>query len=250
MSSDADPAAGHVRPRLWPAVLIVLTQAAVWLETYLFSSNNIHGLIGFLAVPVLAGLLLLLWWLLFSRIPWRQRFAGLAFFIAALAAPCLVQGKHFELILMAALPATGSAAVAILFATARQSWRFRRWAAVAGMAACALLFAGLRGESIGGDMLPALSWRWTPTSEAVLLAADEERGADPDGTATLPSEPGPGDWPEFRGPARDGRVPGVTFPTDWATNPPRELWRRPRGTGLVVFLGGGRLRLHPGTGRR
>jgi outer membrane protein assembly factor BamB len=35
-----------------------------------------------------------------------------------------------------------------------------------------------------------------------------------------------GDWPEFRGPNRDGVIAGVHVPTDWGTAPPRPLWRQ------------------------
>ena len=41
----------------------------------------------------------------------------------------------------------------------------------------------------------------------------------------------PGDWPGFRGAARDGIVHGVTVSTDWEKQPPKLLWRAPVGAG-------------------
>ena len=50
----------------------------------------------------------------------------------------------------------------------------------------------MRADGVSGSLVPTVSWRWTPTQE--------ERAADllkteVHGTAVLPAESGPGDWP-------------------------------------------------------
>ena len=39
------------------------------------------------------------------------------------------------------------------------------------------------------------------------------------------------DWPQWRGPFRDGRAPAGAIRTDWEANPPKRLWSAPCGGG-------------------
>ena len=77
----------------------------------------------------------------------------------------------------------------------------------------------------------------TTASTHETAAADEgsARPADPTVSGNA------ADWPAFRGPARDGIVHGVQIQTDWATNPPVELWRHPIGPGWSSFAVHGNL---------
>jgi len=231
-----DPSTPHgaqaARPRIWPAVLIVLAHLVIRLGTFLHASTNIEYLVGYLVAPALAALLLIIWWLAVSRVPWRERLAGLAFFIAALAWIALNQSENGELLLMVALPAMTTGVVVILLVTSRLGAGRRRWAATAMIVSCAVFFTALRADSLGGNMQPVLSWRWNPTSEDLLAAPQPSASS---GTALLPTTASPGDWPGFRGAERDGRVIGAAFPVNWSEQPPRELWRRPAGLGWSSF---------------
>ena len=106
----------------------------------------------------------------------------------------------------------------------------------------------LRTDGMTGDSRHDLAWRWTETAEARLLATttDERLAPRPKRTKTANDE----DWPGFRGRNRDSIVRGSRIATDWDTSPPEELWRRPVGPGVGLFLGPGASGLHPGaTGR-
>ena len=84
----------------------------------------------------------------------------------------------------------------------------------------------------GGDE-PALAPAEAEVPEARLPAdAGDEPAALP--AALAATETG-ADWPGFRGPDRDSRIPGVRIATDWSASPPVELWRRPVGPGWSSF---------------
>jgi outer membrane protein assembly factor BamB len=124
-------------------------------------------------------------------------------------------------------------------------WPVRRLWLVVSVALTLGYFDLVRLEGFDGMFAATLRWRWQPTAEEQFLAG---RSPAPGGEAldganesTTGSDNAdllalqPGDWPEFRGPARDSRLAGVRIRTDWNERPPRELWRHRVGPGWSSF---------------
>ncbi len=58
----------------------------------------------------------------------------------------------------------------------------------------------------------------------------------------LPDSGPGGEWPQWRGPNRDGHSPTTGLPQRWLAGEPKQLWRRPLGEGFSgIAVAGGRL---------
>jgi len=192
--SKRAPLSSEVRVRLWPAILIVFAHLAATFGFLRFGSTSLHNVLGAGVAPAVAALLLMLWWLTASRVPWRDRLIGLALFIAAIPWIVFTQKSNGEMLLMLALPVMTTGVVGLLTITCWLRWPVRRRILVVFMAGCAGGFMALRVDSVTGDFTPIMAWRWSPTAEgrATALVASKVQG-----TAVLPAQPGPGDWPGF-----------------------------------------------------
>ena len=188
-----------------PAVAIVVgvgvVEAAAYYVLGTAMGEKTWQALSLMGSAVLALVLLLVWWVLFSRIWWRIRLIMLG----------------------------SAAAVGVVFA---------------------LVF---RMAGVSGEMFPKIAFRWSETAEeraAALLEETEEGSGGAISAFAVSSEPPvegkrmealwrplwklqEGDWPQFRGPDRDGVVRGTTIPEDWA--PEKPLWKRPVGLGWSSF---------------
>jgi outer membrane protein assembly factor BamB len=94
--------------------------------------------------------------------------------------------------------------------------RPRRYLLIAGL----LLIAVLLG----------LSWQlfrlWRPNFFDAEMVDAEELDKVKGATLTAPPPAGP-DWPQYRGPNRDGIASADHFNTDWTAKPPKVAWKSP-----------------------
>ena len=253
--------------RLWPgvaaAVLLVLIGYVVPIFAPRFAGL---GMIG----AVVCALIVLLWWLFFSRARWYERLGGIALMIAAAFAekyvvhPSIAGGAMGNLAYVLAIPTLSVALVAWAGASRRLAPGARAAAVVVAVVFGCLPWILLRTGGINADGKSDFHWRWTKTPEDQLLAqgAGEPTVAAPAPVAAeIPKEPLPAtpdapartetpapaapvrraEWPGFRGPERDGVIRGVQIATDWSQSPPVQLWRRAIGPGWSSFAVSGNL---------
>jgi outer membrane protein assembly factor BamB len=253
--------------RLWPGVLaaalIVVTRLIVPLVV---RDGELYAIVG----PLAGSLVIIVWWMFFSRALWSERLGALALMTAATIAtkyvvhPSIAGGAMGWLVFVYAVPSTlGLAFVAWAVATRRVSGGRR----LATMVAAILVGCGVwtlaRTSGVSGQGIADLHWRWTPTPEERLLAQERDTpvtlvqpvapapekppAAAPEKPiekpSAVPATPAPDPtgvkapavWPGFRGPKRESVVRGVRIETDWSEKPPVELWRRPIGPGWSSF---------------
>jgi outer membrane protein assembly factor BamB len=251
----------HTAPRtplrLWPGVLAVMLQ---WL--IMFGLPMVFPEQGGIAViaGVIGGLVVLLWWVFFSRAGWLERLGAIALIVVAVAATSrlvhesIANGMMGFMLFLYAAPVLSLALVSWAAVSRGLSNGRRRASLVAAILLACLALTVVRTNGITGDAHSDFEWRWTPTAEQRLLApapaevaaAAPERPASlptsPAGASTDADRPGPSErefarveWPGFRGPQRDGAIRGVRIGTDWSRTPPVELWRRPIGPGWSSF---------------
>jgi outer membrane protein assembly factor BamB len=220
---------------MWPGVAISILLLASYAIPIVAPGAFLYALIG----GVVAALLMVLWWVFFSRAPWSERAGAVMLMAIGLAVTSrfldvsIATAGQGALFYIHAIRLLGLA----LFVWALLSRDLSVGARWSSMIATIVIACGLwtllRSGGITGDGQSELAWRWSETPEERLLAEVEDVPAAP------PAAHIEADWPGFRGPGRDSVLPGVRIETDWEKAAPVELWRRPVGPGWSSFAVGG-----------
>ncbi|MBX3280172.1 MAG: PQQ-binding-like beta-propeller repeat protein [Acidobacteria bacterium] len=253
--------------RLWPGVVIVALQCLSWFVVpVIFPEFAFYGAIG----GLVAGLVLAVWWLGFSKAPWIERIGVILLMVVAVFAayrvvhPSIATGMMGLMLVIYSIPTLSLALVGGALAGSRFSPGIRRAVMTAAVVVACGVWTIVRTDGMTGEGTSQFAWRWSQTHEDRLLALGSEESALPVPTPDLPQpeatvepnpeqpevksddkaeEPAPSPdavspvaaWPGFRGPGRDGTVRGTRISTDWTTKPPVEVWRRPVGPGWSSF---------------
>jgi outer membrane protein assembly factor BamB len=260
--------------RLWPGVVAVVLQWLAWQVLPIISPGAIiYAIFGGIFGGGLAVLVWWMFfsrapW--FDRAAGLLMMVAAVFATKPFIDPSIAGGMMGMMFVFFPIPVLCAALVGWAVVSRNMSAVPRRVAlVVATLLACAV-FLSVRTEGITGEGQSQYAWRWSKTPEQKLLTevapeplapppAKPENTAESTTTSPAPvrtitaSLPGNSpsnstmmapahvttasvpEWPGFRGPHRDGIVRGVRIDTDWAANPPVQLWRRPIGPGWSSF---------------
>lgn len=123
------------------------------------------------------------------------------------------------------------------------TWKTRLTAAGLAAAVLLTLAAVYRIDSLNGDMVPVVSYRWGPRAEDLARnyresqkqAVSNAANATPAVTNDEFPAATPLDWPQYRGWDRLGNSPLKLANHDWQASPPESVWRHPVGPGWSSF---------------
>ena len=180
--------------RLWPGVLVVALQ---WLIMFgvpiVFPQYGGTAIIGGFA----GGLLVLLWWLFFSRAPWLERLAAIVLMVAAAAVTkrfvheSIATGMMGFMVYVYAIPLLSLALVVWAVTSRGLANAPRRASMVTAVALACVVLMLVRTDGLTGDADSDFEWRWTPTAEERLLARADEREMRVPSQPSTPVTPAP-----------------------------------------------------------
>ncbi len=241
---EAPQPAADAPPRVWPAIgLLVLLLVLRWLPGLVAEPNLAIFMIGFMG-PAACGLLILGWWVFFSRLPRRERLLGAIGLVVIVVVTAWLSHPSIQGFGTVGSAVPWGVTVFVLAFLGAHYLRPRQRTAIA-LAAAFLVFGYwslVRSEGVWGNFQSELHWRWEKTPEERILADLEQRSPSTAAAVAGDAPIAEAEWPGFRGPGRDGVVPGVALAEDWSADPPRELWRIRVGPAWSSFaVAGGRL---------
>ncbi len=207
MTDDRITAPTSRKPlRLWPGVVAVVLQWVGWLFVPLVMPDTAGTMI--LAAFVL-GIVILLWWLLFSRAPWVERLGAIALMVAGLFVTrrlvhaSIANGMMGLMLVVYSIPVFSLALVSWAVLSRRFSTNARRVSMVAAILLACGAFTLIRTNGITGEAGSDLEWRWTKTAEERLLAQADDVPVAPPAAST---------------PASDATTPAVATASDPAAS--------------------------------
>jgi outer membrane protein assembly factor BamB len=142
------------------------------------------GVVGMLG-GVVGGLLLLIWWLFFSRARWSERIGAPVLMIGAVwltsrfVHPSISNGMMGMMLPFFSIPVLSVALVLWAIVSRGFTLRSRRIALVVIVLLACSVFTLLRTDGVTGDGQSQLRWRWTESAEQQLLTRSKSEVIPP-----------------------------------------------------------------------
>ena len=243
---ESTPAGKFRILRTWPAVLLLFLMACLKSLPLFFTDESMAVLFASIMGPLLAGVLLLLWWVTFSRASVGEKVFGFAGIVVTIVAVWFLSDHtmHGPGVILIGAP-LGMAAFGLVTVFLGRTLSSKRTmiaflAATAGFSVVTLL----RNDGMWGDGQLGLNWRWSESPEEVMLAERVKNSAETasrfsaDEMSQWIADP---QWPQFRGPDGDSVQSGAVFDSKWDTTPPKLEWKISIGPGWSSFVVAGNL---------
>ncbi len=215
--------------RIWPVVLLLGLMLATKFITTLIQDGPAYVWMIAAFGPLLCSLLILLWWLTFSRARWYERLGGFAslvlvFIITMMLVDPSMLGPATSVYTVPL--GIGTFGICLVFARKWLSSR-RTWFALTLTSLAFLSSTLFKSDGLWGSFAVGLDWRWNESAEdrVVRQASLEQSDAPSFSKEQMESFLASPEWPTMRGPNQDGIVQGVSINKDWNLNPPKQLWK-------------------------
>lgn len=233
--------------RWWPAAALLALMGALKFIPSVMEAPPLPVLMMSFMGPAAIGVLIMAWWLFASRAAWKEKLTGLVGAIGLAVGSALLLHPSLQGmgVMLYPLPCGFALfALSLVLLAHRPESRLRT-----ALIFSAVGFGGwnlVQMNGVTGKFAPEFAWRWSPTAEQQYLEGLANRGgdqpvggADPSGEVVTRAA---AEWSDFRGPQRDGKLPGITLDEDWTTTPPRSVWKSKIGPGWSSFtVAGNRL---------
>lgn len=229
--------------RLWPGVAIVAGMLVMTQVLPRLMMRTVAGFLCMMSGAPLGALLLIIWWVRFSRVRGRDRWVfPLIYFCGGLGLlVTLYWGPPAPFVMVLGLPLAAFTWIAALAGMQGRIDHWRNPALAGAILAGWGLMAAVRIDGADGDLYPQIAFRWSHSSEDVFLAQRQSAGITPArSVVTDRLQREPGDWSGFRGEFRNGINETDEISPDWRRHPPREVWRRrigPAWSSMTIVSG-------------
>ncbi len=243
MSTTTDTPDGRWPVRVWPGLVILAVVALMWVVPPRVAGRTMFHFMAWFAAPILGTVAAVGWWTFAARVrgPFRWLVPALVFVPAVALALTLYKGDEMAVAIYG-LMATLVVWIGWVAVSVPVPGEVRRTGLLVGIAGVWVLGAMLKLDGLDADMIPTFRWRWQQSEEERFLAEQQAAPTPAPAADAKAVEVGPGDWPEFRGPKRDGLATGVKLDPDWKAHPPEPVWKHRVGPGWGSFaVAGGKL---------
>ncbi len=186
--------------------------------------------------PLVASVLVLIWWLAGSRATGREKFIGFFGFVAALAAIVVLSHPSMRGVITTYLTLPlGMIGFGLgAYFNRRKPAKPRVTGVLLGAVLAMSITLFLQSYGITGAYAFELHSRWSPALGAGSWTQSAAPKA-PSAGAKIEAAIATAEWPAFRGADRMGHTKASKLATDWKANPPKLLWKKPVGAGWSSF---------------